>query len=104
MNERPRNDVLRELAQTDQGVFAQLMRDLEPHPLQRGDLLGTPRVVSDFLYFVDSGVVSLVANTRSGSSVEVALVGREGVAGIASVFRRGVCARGAGLWFRGTHV
>ena len=81
--ERTRNDVLRELAQTDQAVFAQLMRDLEPHPLQRGTLLATPRAVTDFLYFIDSGVVSLVANTRSGNSVEVAVVGREGVAGIA---------------------
>lgn len=81
--ERTRNDVLRELAQSDQSVFAKLMRDLEPHPLQRGDLLGTPHVVTDFLYFIDSGVISLVANTRSGNSVEVALVGREGVAGIA---------------------
>ena len=61
----------------------QLMRDLEPHPLQRGELLGIPRVVTDFVYFIDSGVVSLVANTRNGNSVEVALVGREGVAGIA---------------------
>jgi CRP-like cAMP-binding protein len=81
--ERTRNDVLRELAQSDAGVFARLMRDLEPHPLQRGVLLGTPRVVSNFLYFIDSGVVSLVANTKSGNSVEVALAGREGVAGIA---------------------
>jgi CRP-like cAMP-binding protein len=81
--ERTRNDVLRELAQSDQSVFAQLMRHLEPYPLQRGDLLGTPRALTDFLYFIDSGVVSLVANTRSGNSVEVALVGREGVAGIA---------------------
>jgi CRP-like cAMP-binding protein len=81
--ERTRNDVLRELAQTDQAVFAQLMRDLEPHPMQRGTLLGTPRVVSDYIYFIDSGVVSLVANTKSGNSVEVALVGKEGVAGIA---------------------
>jgi CRP-like cAMP-binding protein len=81
--ERTRNDVLRELARLEQGVFDQLMRDLEPHPLHRGDLLGAPRALTEFLYFIDSGVVSLVANTRSGNSVEVALVGREGVAGIA---------------------
>jgi CRP-like cAMP-binding protein len=83
VSERTRNDVLRDLAQSDQRVFAQLMDELQPHPLQRGDLLGTPRIVSEYLYFIDSGVVSLVANTRSGNSVEVALVGREGVAGIA---------------------
>lgn len=81
--EPTRNEVLRELAQSHQGAFLQLMRDLEPHPLHRGDLLGSPRALTDFLYFIDSGVVSLVANTRSGNSVEVALVGREGVAGIA---------------------
>lgn len=83
MPERTRNDVLRELAQSDQRVFAQLMYDLQPYPLQRGDMLGTPRVAAEFIYFVDSGVVSLVASTRSGNSVEVALIGREGVAGIA---------------------
>ena len=81
--DRTRNDVLRELAQSDQDVFAKLMHNLEPHPLLRGEVLGTPREVTDFLYFIDSGVVSLVANTRSGNSVEVAVVGREGVAGIA---------------------
>ena len=60
-----------------------LITDLEPHPLQRGAVLGGPRVVSEAIYFIDSGVVSLVASTRNGNSVEVALVGREGVAGIA---------------------
>jgi CRP-like cAMP-binding protein len=50
--------------------------------MQRGVALSQPRLVTDFVYFVDSGVVSLVATTRAGSSVEVALVGREGVAGL----------------------
>jgi CRP-like cAMP-binding protein len=44
--------------------------------------------VSDFLYFIESGVVSLVATTRTGNSVEVALIGREGVAGIADALGR----------------
>jgi len=81
--ERTRNAVLRELAESDGTVFTKLMKDLEPHPLQRGVVLGAPRVVTDSIYFVESGVVSLVASTRNGNSVEVALVGREGVAGIA---------------------
>jgi CRP-like cAMP-binding protein len=46
-------------------------------------MLGTPRVAAEFTYFVESGIVSLVASTRAGNSVEVAVVGREGVAGIA---------------------
>jgi CRP-like cAMP-binding protein len=71
------------LAQADQAVFYRLMEELEPHPMVRGDLLGAPRVISNSIYFIDSGVVSLVASTRNGNSVEVALVGKEGVAGIA---------------------
>jgi len=80
---RPENRLLRELSQSDRTVFNKLVRELEPFPLQSGVMLGHPRAVSDFSYFVESGVVSLVATTRSGSSVEVALIGREGVAGIA---------------------
>jgi CRP-like cAMP-binding protein len=75
--------VLRALAQADRGVFARLLKELEPHPLQRGARLGEPHAVAESVYFIDSGVVSLVAATRAGSSVEVAVVGREGVAGIA---------------------
>jgi len=81
--ERVRNAVLRELAQTDVAVFNGLMAALEPRPMNRGDVLGAPRVVSHWIYFIDSGVVSLVAGTRNGNSVGVALVGKEGVAGIA---------------------
>jgi CRP-like cAMP-binding protein len=81
--ERTQNEVLRQLAISDPEVFSRLVQVLEPQPLQRGAVLGTPRAVTDWVYFVDSGVVSLVATTRSGNSVEVALVGREGVAGIA---------------------
>jgi CRP-like cAMP-binding protein len=81
--ERLRNGVLGRLAQLDRDVFVQVMEELEPHPLERGAVLGTPRNRADSIYFVESGIVSLVATTRSGSSVEVALVGCEGVAGVA---------------------
>jgi len=81
--DRIHNNVLSELAKTDRKVFQQLMQDLDPHPLQRGAVLGSVRTSSEYAYFIDSGVVSLVAQTKNGSSVEVALVGREGVAGIA---------------------
>src|SRR6187399_1895833 len=80
---RPENRLLQELYHADRGVFMKLVKELEPHALQSGALLGHPRAFTDFSYFVESGVVSLVATTRGGSSVEVALIGREGVAGIA---------------------
>ena len=34
---------------------------------------------------MDSGIVSLVGSTSGGNSVEVAIVGREGIAGAADV-------------------
>ena len=80
---RPENRLLQALAQADRGVFLKLAKELEPFPLQSGVLLGHRRTVTDYSYFVESGIVALVASTRGGSSVEVALVGREGVAGIA---------------------
>lgn len=81
--ERTSNLVLRDLARVEPRVLHELSADLEPYALQRGSILGTPRVVAEFIYFLDSGIVSLVASTRAGNSVEVALIGREGVAGIA---------------------
>jgi CRP-like cAMP-binding protein len=83
MSDRISNLVLQSLANADAAVFSRLMAEAEPHPLHRGELLGTPRAATDFIYFVECGVVSVVASTRSGNSLEVALVGREGVAGIA---------------------
>ena len=81
--ERTGNLVLRQLARTDRDVFDELEKELEPVSLHRGQVLGTPHVVTDFIYFIESGIVSLVASTTAGHSVEVALIGREGVAGIA---------------------
>ncbi len=82
-SDRIHNSLLLELARADRKVFQQLMQELDPHPLQRGVIIGSARSRSDYAYFIESGVVSLVAHTKNGSSVEVALVGREGVAGIA---------------------
>jgi CRP-like cAMP-binding protein len=85
---RTENRVLQELAEADRSTYAKLVKELEPFPLQRGATLGSPRAVTDFTYFVESGVVALVATTRSGSSVEVALIGREGLVGIADALGR----------------
>ena len=41
--DRIHNNVLSELAKSDRKVFQQLMQDLDPHPLQRGAVLGSVR-------------------------------------------------------------
>jgi CRP-like cAMP-binding protein len=81
--DRTRNVLLQQLARADSGVFAEIFDTLEPVSLERSAVLGPARLQSEFVYFVEAGIVSLVASTRTGSSVEVALVGREGAAGVA---------------------
>ncbi len=77
-----RNTLLRRLADSDGAAFLRLSEDLQPLPLEPGVDLEVAREPAAFVYFVESGLMSLVASTRDGQSVEVAVVGREGVAGI----------------------
>jgi CRP-like cAMP-binding protein len=77
------NRLLQDLATTDPTAFKRLLRDLERTPLEAGALLTPARRRTAWVYFVDSGIISLVAGTRHGQSLEVAIVGREGVAGFA---------------------
>ena len=103
--DRVQNRLLRDLAEADREVYAELMAELEPHPMQQGSALTASRLVSEFVYFIDSGVVSVVATTRSGSCVEVALIGREGVAGLADALGTkplpyGLTVQLAGLAYR----
>jgi CRP-like cAMP-binding protein len=86
--ERMRNAVLEQLAEADPAVFAGFSSELEPVSLQQGAVLGPIRMHTQWTYFLESGIVALVASTDSGASVEVAVVGREGVAGIADALGR----------------
>lgn len=80
-----RNRVLAQLALADPLAFSELAGQLQPQPLERGDSLSASQSTAEWVYFVDSGLISLVASTRGGQSIEVALVGREGVVGIMDV-------------------
>ena len=86
--EVPQNQLLQQLARADRAVYEQLLEDLHPTPLERGASLGSAHRRTDWVYFVESGIVSLVAGTRHGQSLEVAIVGREGVAGFADALGR----------------
>jgi CRP-like cAMP-binding protein len=82
------NQLLRQLARADRAVYERLLEDLHPTPLEKGASLGAAHRRTDWVYFVESGIVSLVAGTRHGESLEVAIVGREGVAGFADALGR----------------
>lgn len=79
----PRNLLLAEFARVSPDAYERFLADVDQVSLKRGAVLGLANTATEFVYFVESGVVSLVASTRSGQSLEVAVVSREGVAGVA---------------------
>jgi len=78
-----RNRILRQFARSSPEEYARFADSLEAVPLERGVVLGTARSRTEHVYFVDSGIVSLVATTRAGHSLDLAIIGSEGVVGIA---------------------
>lgn len=72
-----------------------------------GMQLSSPNEVVEFVYFPVAGLVSIDALTGSGESVEVGVIGREGVAGVAGLLGQAQTAHsvimqgpGAGLRIR----
>jgi CRP-like cAMP-binding protein len=65
-------------------------RSIRPHleflPLPHHRLLYEPNRKIDFLYFPNHGLISLVIVMEDGKTVEVAVLGREGFAGVPAVF------------------
>ena len=73
-----RNRLLAALAPED---FSRLASQLEPVPLPLHAVLIAPQQPIAQAYFVEEGIVSLVADTREGR-IEVGLTGREGFIGV----------------------
>jgi CRP-like cAMP-binding protein len=65
-------------------------RSIRPHleflSLPHHRLLYEPNRKIDFLYFPNGGLISLVIVMENGKTVEVAVLGREGFAGVPAVF------------------
>lgn len=74
-----RNALLRELDQSDYEALAQ---HLEEMPMRAGDVLVEPDERAQYVFFPQSGVISLLALFTGGGAVEVGTVGREGIVGI----------------------
>jgi CRP-like cAMP-binding protein len=63
-------------------AYERLDRHLKPVSLRLGETLYNPEERIPYVYFVDTGVISLVANMNDGASVEVGLVGNDGILGL----------------------
>src|SRR5258707_1523793 len=62
--------------------YSLLRPHLEPADLPQYEILHEPGEKIDFTYFLNEGMTSLVALSRDGRSVEVGIVGREGMVGM----------------------
>ncbi|HKB99597.1 MAG TPA: Crp/Fnr family transcriptional regulator, partial [Terriglobales bacterium] len=77
-----RNRLLSLLSTADFGL---LQPSLEPVALEVRRVLETPNRRIDDVYFIDSGFASVVATQAKQTKVEVGLIGREGMTGLAIV-------------------
>ena len=76
------NQLLAALPKKD---YQALLRNLEEVPLVFDDIIYRPNVTVTDVYFPSSGIVSLLASINGRSTLEVGLVGNEGLVGL-SVF------------------
>ena len=83
------NGILASLPPDD---YDRLMPNLEPITLSRGKVLYHASDVVHHAYFINDGQVSLLSTVEDGTSIEVAVAGREGVIGIPLVLRSNITA------------
>jgi CRP-like cAMP-binding protein len=76
---RNRNAIL---AQLPEDEYAALARFLTPVDLPLGMQLSEPNRPVEYVYFLNSGLISTDALTEKGESVEVGVIGREGFSGL----------------------
>ncbi len=91
--------------------FAAIQRFLVPVELPLGTRLSEPNQPIEFVYFPTSGLVSVDALTAKGESVEVGVLGREGLTGLPALLGQPQMAHdvvmqgpGAGLRIRASLV
>jgi CRP-like cAMP-binding protein len=76
---RPRNVIL---AQLPNDEYASLAKFFTPVDLPLGMQLSEPNLPIEYVYFLNSGLISTDALTEKGESVEVGVIGREGFSGL----------------------
>ena len=99
---RPRNLILTQMPEEQ---FRAIARYLVPVELPQGMQLSTPNEAIEHIFFPVSGLVSTDALTTNGESVEVGVMGREGLTGWCALLGHGqmghsVIMQGSGSGFR----
>ncbi|HYG11189.1 MAG TPA: Crp/Fnr family transcriptional regulator [Pyrinomonadaceae bacterium] len=78
------NHILAHLLPED---YERIQRHLEPVELYLGQKVQKAGEVMEYVYFPQNSMISLISHTAAGESVEVGIVGFEGMANISSVLR-----------------
>ena len=76
------------LAALTPAVYARLTPNLKRVRLEAGDTLYDIDSISDYAWFITSGIVSLLTPTEAGDIIEAATIGREGVVGLSGITKR----------------
>lgn len=70
--------------------FARVLRHLEKVRLEKGEIVYMTGDRIRYGYFPVNGLVSLLSTTETGSTVEVAMVGNEGIVGLPVILGNGI--------------
>jgi len=99
------------LAALPKSEFEKIRPFLEPVILKRGEVLWEADEKNRYIYFPNTAVICLLYETEDGRSIEVGIIGRQGLVGIATymgdalVSNRVVVQRGGGAYrMKGTDV
>jgi CRP-like cAMP-binding protein len=65
--------------------FSRLKAQAREVPLELGSVLYEARQPIQYVYFLTSGLVSVVTSMEDGTTIEVMIVGREGIVGLAAL-------------------
>jgi CRP-like cAMP-binding protein len=95
---RARNCILAHLPPEE---YAALAKHLVPVSLPIGMSVSEPNQPIDFLYFLESGLISTDAMTSKGEQVEIGVIGREGFAGLAALLEQPQMAHSVHVQGRG---
>ena len=75
------------LARLPRAEYARILPDLALVTLKTGQALYEPGGSMQSAYFLDSAIVSILSLAKDGTSIEVSLVGDEGVIGLPIILR-----------------
>jgi CRP-like cAMP-binding protein len=93
------------LAALPKEEYRRLQPDLVPFPLNFGEVIFEPGDLIRYVYFPTSGIISLLAAVEDRATLEVGIVGREGVVGLpifmgVETSRNRAVVQGAGIAMR----